>query len=219
MKKIQGFGVLALLTGLGMLLQAQTAPAGSALAGSPASRHAMGVSTPGSLVPTGTPTSTPSVTPTPTITSTPTNSPTGTRSPVPTATVSSTATHTPSTTPTSSPTLSPTPSPTWTSTPGVFQFSVSPKPDGQGQIHFQWGTTVPADEVYLRVFTSGLRLVWEDTFNKKEKPEFLTIDPHDVTWNGRDDVGRPMPPGYYICFISVTAGKKTYESSSKTEIP
>lgn len=71
----------------------------------------------------------------------------------------------------------------------------------------------------MRVFTSGFRLVWEEVFNKDQKPEFLTTDPHDVTWNGRDDQGRPMPPGSYICFISVTVGKKSYESSSKTEIP
>jgi flagellar hook assembly protein FlgD len=78
---------------------------------------------------------------------------------------------------------------------------------------------VPADEAYLRIFTSGYRMVWETTFTKAEKPEFLEAGDHDVTWNGRDDQSRPMPPGYYICFISVTVGKKTYETNSKTEIP
>lgn len=212
MKKILGFGGLILLVGSGLFLQAEV--------GAPASVHtAAAVAVTSTFTPTVpiTPTFTP--THTPTITATPTNSPTGTQSPVPNATASSSPTATPSSTPTKTETLSPTPSPTYTSTPGVFQFNVSPKPDAQGQIHFQWGTTIPADEAYLRVFTGGFRLVWEETFNKNEKPEFLTTDPHDVTWNGRDDQARPMPPGFYICFISVTVGKKTYESSSKTEIP
>lgn len=214
MKKIQGFGVLVLLTGLGLLLQAQTAPVAPAGA-APASRPNVLRPTLGTPVPTATFTRTPTASPTLTPTSTPTNSPTGTLTPLLTNT--STPTNTPTATVTSS--FTATPSPTWTSTPGVFQFTVSPKPDAQGQIHFQWGTTIPADEAYLRVFTSGFRLVWEEVFNKDQKPEFLTTDPHDVTWNGRDDQGRPMPPGSYICFISVTVGKKSYESSSKTEIP
>lgn len=78
---------------------------------------------------------------------------------------------------------------------------------------------MPADEAYLRVYTSGFRLVWEEDFSKDEKPEYLGAGTHETTWNGRDDEGRPMPPGTYLCFISVTSGKKNYESSSKTEIP
>jgi flagellar hook assembly protein FlgD len=136
---------------------------------------------------------------------------------------------TPSNTPT--PTISPTPTitktftptitftPTATSTPGVFKFTVSPKPDGQGQVHFVWGTTIPADEAYLRVYTSGFRLVWEENYNPNEKPEYLTAGDHETIWNGKDDEGRPMPPANYMCFISLTVGKKTYEASGKTEMP
>jgi hypothetical protein len=215
MKKVQGSGVFVLLMGLSLFLQAQTAAVAPAAPSASASRVNVLQPTLGTPVPTATFTRTPTASATLTFTSTSTNSPTGTLTPILTNT--STPTDTPTATVTSS--FTATPSPTWTSTPGVFQFTVSPKPDAQGQIHFQWGTTIPADEAYLRVFTSGFRLVWEDVFNKDQKPEFLTTDPHDVTWNGRDDQGRPMPPGSYICFISVTVGKKTYESSAKTEIP
>jgi len=82
-----------------------------------------------------------------------------------------------------------------------------------------WGTTAPAKEAYLRVYTSGFRMVWDENFNKDEHPEFLGAGTHETTWNGKDDQGRPMPPGSYICFISVTVGKKSYESSGKTEMP
>lgn len=71
----------------------------------------------------------------------------------------------------------------------------------------------------MRVYTSGFRLVWEENFNPKEKPEFLTLGTHETTWNGKDDEGRSMPPGTYLCFISLTVGKKTYEGSGKTEMP
>jgi flagellar hook assembly protein FlgD len=76
-----------------------------------------------------------------------------------------------------------------------------------------------SNEAYLRVYTSGFRLVWEEDFGKDKKPEYLTSGTHDITWNGKDDQNRSMPPGTYLCFISATAGKKTYEASSKTEIP
>ena len=171
------------------------------------------------------PTKTPTPTGTPTITSTPTETPTitFTFTPTPTGTLSPSLTPTPSSTPTATitqtPTKTPTSTPTATSTPGVFEFSVSPKPDETGLVRFKWGTTVPANEAYLRVYTSGFRLVWEMNFNKDEKPEYLGSGAHEVTWNGKDDEGRPMPPGTYLCFISVTAGKKSYESSSKTEMP
>jgi len=175
----------------------------------------------GTLSPSKTPTSTFSytLTPTPTITFTitnsPTNSPTGTLTPsdTPTRTITPTSTNTPTFTATITHT------PTATSTPGVFKFNVSSKPDGEGHVRFSWGTTIPADEAYLRVYTSGFRLVWEENYNSKEKPENLTSGGHETVWNGKDDEGRIMPPGTYLCFISLTVGKKTYEASGKTEMP
>lgn len=71
----------------------------------------------------------------------------------------------------------------------------------------------------MRVYTTGFRLVWEMNFNKDEKSEYLGTGTHETTWDGKDDEGRPMPPGSYLCFISVTVGKKSYEASSKTEMP
>ncbi len=64
-----------------------------------------------------------------------------------------------------------------------------------------------------------MRPVVNFEFNKHEKPEYLTAGTHEVVWDGRDEEERPMPPGSYICFISITVGKKTYEASGKTEIP
>jgi FlgD Ig-like domain len=150
---------------------------------------------------------TPTATPSPT--STPLATPTGTRSP----------SMTPTPTATRTPTLTPTVTPTPTSTPGVFQFEVSPKPDGQGRIHFAWGTTVPADQVYLWIYTSGFRLVEDFNFNKKKQPENLSLGRHEITWDGKDSQGRRMPPGTYLCFISIHVGDKHYEASGKTEVP
>ena len=106
-----------------------------------------------------------------------------------------------------------------TSTPGVFVFSVSPKPDEQGAVRFKWGTTCPADEVFLSIYTSGYRIVRKFGFNKKEKSEFLASGEHEYTWDGRDENKRPMAPGIYLCFIQVNVGKKRYEASGKTEVP
>jgi hypothetical protein len=170
-----------------------------------------------SLTPTPTYTITPTASPTgtPTITGTPTCTPTGTLSPsltfTPTDTITPTVTKTATRTPTATLTA--------TSTPGVFKFSVSPKPDASNQIHFSWGTTVNAERAYLKIFTSGLRPVRDFDYSKDEKPEYLSKGLHEVVWDGRDEDSRPMPPGSYICFISITAGKKTYEASGKTEIP
>ena len=158
---------------------------------------------------TDTPTSTPTNTPTVTLTSSPTLTPSDT----PTRTITPTSTNTPTFTATITHT------PTATSTPGVFKFNVSSKPDGEGHVRFSWGTTIPADEAYLRVYTSSFRLVWEENYNSKEKPENLTSGGHETVWNGKDDEGRIMPPGTYLCFISLTVGKKTYEASGKTEMP
>lgn len=78
---------------------------------------------------------------------------------------------------------------------------------------------MPASEAYLRVYTSGFRLVWEKNFNKDQNADFLTAGTHQASWNAKDDQDRPMPPGTYLCFISATIGKKTYDGSGKTEIP
>ena len=164
-----------------------------------------------------TPTFTHTFTLTPTLTFSPTNSPMGTRSPVLTPTHTRTATITLS--PTPSPTKTATVTPTFTATPGVFKFAVSSKPDERGEIHLAWGTNVPASEAYLRVYTSGFRLVWEENFNKEKNADYLTAGTHQTTWNAKDDQDRPMPPGTYLCFISVTVGKKSYDGSGKTEIP
>ncbi len=86
-------------------------------------------------------------------------------------------------------------------------------------IRFSWGTTIPSNEAFLRIYTSGFRLVWDVEFNKDNKPEYLTAGTHEDTWDGKDEEGRPMPPGNYLCFITLNVGKKSYEASGKTEIP
>ena len=86
-------------------------------------------------------------------------------------------------------------------------------------IHFKWGTTVPADEVFISIYTSGYRVVRKFSFNKDQNPEYLTPGDHEYTWNGMDEKKRPLAPGIYLCFINVHVGKKHYEASGKTEIP
>jgi hypothetical protein len=172
---------------------------------------------------------TPVFTPTPEFSATVTSTGTNTAIFTSTATFTATGTLTPSDTPTPTstdthtvtltPTITSTPTATATSTPGIFQFSVSPKPDGQGQIRFAWGTTVPADEVFLKIYSSGFRIVHEFHFTPKDKPEFLASGGHEAVWDGKDEQRRPMPPGTYLCFINVNVGKKRYEASGKTEIP
>ena len=128
-------------------------------------------------------------------------------------------THTPTATPTKTSSPTPTSTQTATITPGVFKFSISPKPDAQGQVHFGWISNIPADQVFLAVYTSGFRVVRRFNFSKDKNPEELTIGSHDLTWDGKDEEGRPMPPGIYLCFIDMNVGKKKYETSGKTEIP
>ncbi len=162
---------------------------------------------------------------TPTPSSTPTSSPTLTPSPTPTLTGTLQPTSTPTSTPTLTPTITFTPTmtitftPTYTSTPGVFLFKVSPKPEPEGKIKFSWGTTVPADEAFLKIYTSGMRVVREFYFNKNENQDYLPAGLHELSWDGRDENNRPMPPGNYLCFIDIKSGLKKYESIGKTEIP
>ena len=40
-----------------------------------------------------------------------------------------------------------------------------------------------------------------------------------MSWDGKDEEDRAMPPGNYLCFIVVETEKKDYESSAKTNIP
>ncbi len=172
-----------------------------------------------------TPLGTPTMTFTSTLSSTPTSTPTQTQTPTITSTGTLQPTSTPTCSPTSTPTISPTPTltvtftPTYTSTPGVFKFSVSPKPDAQGKVNFSWGTTIPADEAYLKIYTSGFRMVREFNFNRDENTDYLTAGSHDFTWDGKDDNQKSLPPATYLCFIDVNVGKKKYEASGKTEIP
>jgi hypothetical protein len=174
------------------------------------------------VTPTLTPVSTITPTPTLTVTPTPPGTPTSTGTPTvtrtgtiftytPTATVTATMTKTSSPTRTSSPTPTP--------TPGVFKFFVSPKPDPSGNIRFSWATNAEASQAFLRVRTSGFRTVREFDFFKKEKPEYLTVGTHDLYWDGKDEAGRPMTPGTYLCFITVVIGKKTYETTGKVYFP
>lgn len=167
---------------------------------------------------TPTQTLTPTITLSPTITPTPTVTSTGTLPTstwTPTITLTSTITYTP----TKTCTITPTFTLTSTATPGVFKFFVSSKPDRDGQIKFNWGANVKADEVNLKVYTSGFRLAREFDFNKEQNPENLTAGPHEITWDGKDEEDRPMPPGSYLCFVRVNVDKKTYEASGKTNIP
>jgi hypothetical protein len=178
-------------------------------------------STQATLTPSATSTSSVQVTASPTLTpvlsASPSVSAPESWTPTCTDTVTPSFTPTASATATASPT--PTATPTVTSTPGVFVFSVSPKPDDQGDIRFKWGTTVSADEVFLGIYTSGYRVVRKFSFNKKENSEYLASGEHEYTWDGRDINKRPMAPGIYLCFIQVNVGIKRYEASGKTEIP
>jgi flagellar hook assembly protein FlgD len=101
----------------------------------------------------------------------------------------------------------------------VFLFKVSPKPDPQKNVGFKWGANLAADRVFLKIFSSGFRLVRSFEFTKVDSPDFLTKGPHEFKWDGKDEQNRPMPPGSYFCFIDINVKKKTYEASSKTEIP
>jgi hypothetical protein len=161
------------------------------------------------------------VTQTPTITLTPTQTATGT---LPTKTNTPTMTNSATLTPTGTfPTKTFTPTvtltPTLTSTPGVFVFTVSAKPEVDGKIKFHWGSTFKSREVDVKIFTTGFRLVRQFNFDRHEHGENLNPGEHEMSWDGRDDEDRPMPAGNYMCFIEVSAEKKTYEASAMTHIP
>lgn len=223
---LRGLGAFAAMTLAAGVSRAQV-PTPTPNVPSAASRLMAMESSALTTTPTSTPTGThsplPTFTPLRTLPFTATSTPTSTATASPTGTLSPSATPTPTSTHTSTPTKTatrtPTSTPTATPTPGVFKFVVSPKPDAQGQIHFSWGVNVQVDQVYLKVYTSGFRLVWDENFNKEKRPDYLTSGDHEVTWDGKDEEGRPMPPGLYLCFLDMTAGKKSYESSGKTEIP
>jgi flagellar hook assembly protein FlgD len=146
------------------------------------------------------------VTKTPTITLTPTQTATGT---LPTHTF----------TPTATPTNTITMTPTMTSTPGVFAFKLSPKPGADGKVKFQWGLTMKALEVNVKIFTSGFRMVRQFGFDKHHQSENIMPGEHEMTWDGKDEEDRTMPPGNYLCFIEAETEKKTYEASGMTNIP
>ncbi|HTA76195.1 MAG TPA: hypothetical protein VK791_03440 [bacterium] len=177
-------------------------------------------------VPTPTAVLKPTNTSTFTMTPTASVSPTGT---LPTQTFSPTITHTPTVTLTYTITNSPTKTstctstitmtPTLTSTPGVFLFKVSPKPEVDGKIKFEWGTTIKSKETNVKIFTSGFRMVRQFSFDRNTHPENLNPGQHEMTWDGKDEEDRAMPPGNYLCFIVVETEKKDYESSAKTNIP
>jgi flagellar hook assembly protein FlgD len=78
---------------------------------------------------------------------------------------------------------------------------------------------IPSDRVYLKIYSSGFRLVRDFEFNKVDSPDYLTRGTHEFYWDGKDEQNRPMPPGDYICVINVDVKKKVYEASSKTDIP
>ncbi len=161
----------------------------------------------------------------PTLKRAPRATPTFTATAAPTSTSTSLDTPTITPSPTATPTFSMTPTnaqtatATITSTPGVFQFFVSPKPDAEGNLHFKWGTNIPAEQVFVKVFSNGFRIVFGLEFNKGQQPEFLTAGEHETVWDGKDEEKRRMPPGNYLCFIEVRAGGKSYEASGKTDIP
>ena len=80
-------------------------------------------------------------------------------------------------------------------------------------------STAPSDEVHLNIYTSGFRIVRNFIFDRDQKPEFLQAGTHEFIWDGKDDMGRWMPPGTYLSFIEMNLGKKRYEASGKTELP
>jgi flagellar hook assembly protein FlgD len=73
--------------------------------------------------------------------------------------------------------------------------------------------------VYLKIYSSGFRLVRDFEFNKLDSPDFLTRGTHKFYWDGKEEQNRRMPPGSYLCFIDINSKKKVYEASSKTEVP
>ena len=206
-------------------LNAQSAPTAVSLTATPTQTSTLSiVLTPtktATVANTPTRTDTPTITSTPTITGTPTETATGTL-PTSTNTPTATVTFTPTATgtlPTATPSPTKTMTATATSTPGVFEFKVSPKPEADGKIKFQWEATMKAQEVDVKIFTSGFRLVRQFGFDKHEHNENLKLGQHDMTWDGKDEQDRAMPPGTYLCFILIQTEKKDYEASSKTEIP
>lgn len=158
--------------------------------------------------------------PTPTVTVTSTLMPPSGAASTPSPTVTPTVSGTPQSPPqTPTFTTTPTSTLTMTPTPGVFIFSVSPKPGDDGRIRFRWGVNVQADEVFLKVYSSGFRLVHGWHFNTKEGREYLIAGSHEFLWDGRDGYGRRFPPGLYLCFIDIRVGERHFESSGRTGIP
>ncbi len=78
---------------------------------------------------------------------------------------------------------------------------------------------MPADEVSLRVYTSGFRLVQKFAFNSEDGEDQLNDGIHMYLWDGLDEVKRSVPPGNYLCFITVYVGKKKYEAAGQFEVP
>jgi hypothetical protein len=105
-----------------------------------------------------------------------------------------------------------------TSTPGVFQFKVSPHPV-QGAIHFQWGATMQSQEVTLIVYTGSFRPVSRFVFNAGNRVDYLTAGVHEFVWNGLDEENRSLVPGSYLCFIGVKVRKINYEASGEFATP
>ena len=178
------------------------------------------------LTPNFTLTSTPTFTPTPTRTFTPSPTPYPkpltprfTPTPVFTRTVTPTKTRTLTPAPTFSPTRTPTATLTVSPTPtsGVLRFDISPKSE-DGMIRFKWESGLDADKVFLRIFTSGFRLVQDFSFDPRNGADELGAGSHEYTWDGKDDVKRSLPPGIYLCFIEVDVGRKRFEAGGQLEI-
>jgi hypothetical protein len=169
--------------------------------------------TPIVLTPTPTALPQPTVTPTPVVATI-----AGTATMVPTPNASATPTFTQSRTSTPTATATRTVTSTPTSTPGVFQFKVSPHPV-QGAIHFQWGATMQSQEVTLIVYTGSFRPVSRFVFNAGNRVDYLTAGSHEFVWNGLDGESRSLVPGTYLCFIGVRVRKINYEASGEFATP
>lgn len=138
----------------------------------------------------------------------------------PTATVTDTETATATPTPSDTATATPTPSPTptSTSTPGVFAFSVDPKPLKSRAV-VRWELTLPADQVIFKVYTSSFRLVRSRTYTRLLNPAQTAAGPVETEWDVTDDRGNPLTPGTYFFYLRARIGKATYEARDQALVP
>jgi hypothetical protein len=137
----------------------------------------------------------------------------------PTDTITVTLTETVTSTATSTSTDTPTPTVTATSTPGIFEFSVNPKPLKGGKAVVRWELTVPANQVIFKVYTSSFRLVRSRRYTRRMNPAQTALGPVETEWDVTDDRKKPLVPGTYFFYLMVKSGKQTWEARDQAVVP